>query len=93
MANVVFQSNLGKGLEVSDNKLQVKVKTGSKITLSDEGLDVTLPEAAELNVTDLVTKLKAEPTFKTALLELLKGEEVKDLAGVSSGFLLKKDEE
>ena len=62
-----------------------------KLTLSD-GVEFKAPLAkfvdAPKTAEQYWTEIKALPTFKQDLLNVLKGEEVQDFAGVTKGFLL-----
>lgn len=88
-----------KGAELTeDNKLKLTLSNGD-ILEADLAKFVDAPKAA----TEYWTEIKALPDFKTtviellkspeakaALLEVLKGEEVQNLAGDTKGYLLAK---
>lgn len=88
-----------KGAELTeDNKLKLTLSNGD-ILEADLAKFVDAPKAVE----DYWTEIKALPDFKTtvvdllkspeakaALLEVLKGEEVQNLAGDTKGYLLAK---
>lgn len=49
MIKILHSTELGHGLEQgADNKIKVKLKAGSALTLDDAGLGVTLPEFPEV---------------------------------------------
>lgn len=73
-----------QGAELTpDNKLKLTLSDSSEIE-ADLAKFVDAPKTAQ----EYWNEIKALPTFKADLIALLKGEEVKDLAGVTKGFLL-----
>lgn len=89
---LTHDTDFGLGLTVADGKAKVKIKSGSALKVTEEGLDVTFPEQQEVPTAEsLVTAIVGNPALVSKLLEALKGEEVHNLSGVSSGFLLKNN--
>lgn len=76
----------GAVLNEDTNELELTL-VGGQVIKTSLAKFVDAPKSAS----QYLTEMKSLPEFKAALVELLKGEEVQDFAGVTKGFLITKD--